>query len=67
MIRILSIEIGDTKIASAPDVANVYLQASDRDNNNGWFTRGIVELGARGTIRLRTYVYCLMPSGSITP
>jgi hypothetical protein len=39
---------------------NVYLQSS-HVYGNGWRARGVVDFGAQGTIRLRTYVLCLMP------
>jgi hypothetical protein len=39
---------------------NVYLQSS-HVYGNGWRARGVVDFGAQGTIRLRTYVLCLTP------
>lgn len=38
---------------------NVYLQAS-HVYGNGWRARGVVDFGANGTIKLRTYATCLM-------
>jgi hypothetical protein len=43
---------------------NVYIQAS-HPSGNGWYARGVVDLGAQGTIRLRTFASCLMPNGFV--
>lgn len=49
-------------VAGAID-QNVYLQAT-HPYGNGWRARGLVDFGAQGTVQLRTYAVCLMPSVS---
>lgn len=42
------------------DLKNVYLHTS-APLSNGWYGRGIVDVGAQGSVKLRVYVRCLAP------
>jgi hypothetical protein len=40
------------------DDKNNYLKSSYR-TSNGWHAKGIVDMGAQGTVKLRVYAYCV--------
>jgi hypothetical protein len=39
---------------------NLYIHTS-HGTSSGWFARGIIDIGAQGTVQLRVRVQCLAP------
>ncbi|MFC5177149.1 hypothetical protein [Nocardioides taihuensis] len=44
------------------DTKDLYLHTS-KPVADGWYARGIVDIGAQGMVKLRVYVSCLLPGG----